>query len=142
MAFIIVPIISFVALFIGLEIGHFINWLKFDKCVLLYKETFHSFTHYFSWLKIYMVIGYSFLGAIMFKKNRLIKTWAVVFGVGFLFIVGVSVFLYMYHEAIKNGIITFDISREAFNIIKQIFSHSLLIACIIGAYLKLRKERS
>lgn len=142
MAFIMVPIINFVALFIGLEIGHLINWLRFDKYVFLYKETFHSFTHYFSWIKICVVLGISFFGAILFKKNKLIKTWAIVFGLGFLVIIGVSVFIYMYHEAIKNGSIMFHISKEASDIIEQIFSYAVFVTCVVGAYFKLRKERS
>ncbi|MDO5759641.1 MAG: hypothetical protein Q4Q06_01285 [Bacteroidota bacterium] len=139
LSFLIIPILVFVALFIGMEIGHLVNYLRFEEYHFLYKESFYSFSKYDSYLQVYLLLSFSFLGAIIFKKNKLIKTWAIVFGAFFLLLLG-SVF-YIYFN-FPNIIGEELIIPDKLQIIVDILCHIIFFLCLVGTYLKLRKERS
>lgn len=139
MAFIVLPILTFAALFIGMEIGHLINWIRFDRYVFLYKESFYHFSHLDDWLMIYWFMGFSFFGAVLFKKNKLIKTWAIVFGVFCLFATLFSIHILINHPDLN----LYDrLYGKTINIVANIIFSLLFILCLIGAYFKLKKERS
>lgn len=137
--FIILPILIFCALFIGMEIGHLINSIRFEGYNLLYKQTLCEFSHYGGWLWVYFLMGLGFLGAICFKKNKVIKTWAIVFGVAFIGILLFSLHVYLYHPDLKQYANFFGKTVQT---AVKIIIHILFFACILGAYFKLKKERS
>lgn len=142
MAFILVPVVTFVTMFLGMELGHLVNWIRFDKYVLLYKETLYKFSHYGNWFSVYLFMSFSFLGAILFKKNKLLKTWAIVFGLGFLSVVGLSIWIYLNYRNVMNGSMQHFLQDSIVETLFEVFLHIVFVACVVGAYLKLRKERS
>ncbi len=140
-AFIIVPVISFGAIFIGMEIGHLVNWIRFREYVLLYEETLYHFTESGHWITVFLAISFSFLGAVVFKKNKLIKTWAIVFALNVLLIIGLSVWVYLNADTIEKVYKTFLLGSILFTLF-EIALYLICAACVVGAYLKLRRERS
>ncbi len=138
-AFVILPILTFIGLFIGMEIGILINWIRFDRYVFLYKETLYHFTHFYDWLIVYLFMGFSFLGAVLFKKNKLIKTWAIVFGVFCLFAIIFSLHILIYHPDLN---LYGKLYGETIHVVSNIVFSLFFVLCVIGAYFKLKKERS
>lgn len=140
LAFILVPVIQFVSLFIGMEIGHLINWIRFDNYTLLYGYSLYDFSKYYNWVMVYVFMGFSFFGAVFFQKNKLIKTWAIVFGLMLLVSIGFAIFIVnMDYEA--QSLRTF-FNTTALKIVVQIAMHVVFVLCVVGTYFQLRKERS
>jgi len=141
LAFVIIPIIQFTAVFIGMEVGYLVNSFRFEKYVLSYKETFEPFTHYGKWMTIYMFMAFSFIGAIVFKKNKLLKTLAIDFGLWLICIIVVSIIIINNPKFSDSGM--YDLlSSVTLQTAIYVTGNVLFLLCLIGAYFKLKKERS
>ncbi|MBR1769098.1 MAG: hypothetical protein IJ748_01415 [Bacteroidales bacterium] len=77
-AYIMIPVFTFVFSFIGLEVGILINKLRFTEFTHFYAYTLEAFKDLYFYIGFLSLSSVSFLGAIFFKKYRCTKTWSIV----------------------------------------------------------------
>lgn len=131
--FVLSPVVCLTGLYLGLELGHLVNYIRFDNYCLDYQSGFARFKDFGSYRLLYTCASISFLGAALFRKFKVIKTWSIVLS---LAIVSMIVTAVAFHN---RALVIID--GECVKMTIDIVESVIIVLCIVLSYLKIRKEK-